>query len=300
MRIDERLAGGGEPSFSFEFFPPRTDEGERNLGRALAELSRLEPTFVSVTYGAGGSTTQKRKTIDIVSSIKSMYGLEAMAHFTCVGATVEELRSTLDIMRDAGIRNVLALRGDPPPGVAEWTATEGGLSYSRELIELIRDEYEFAIGAACFPEVHIHAESAESDLRYCKEKVDAGARFLITQLFFDNANYWDFVGRARDIGIDVPIIPGIMPITNYEQIRRFTSMCGAVIPDFLMRELGLRADQPDAVADFGLAYATLQCADLLAKGAPGIHFYTLNRSTATRAILSALRSMTPWQDAVPA
>ena len=300
MRIDERLASGSEPSFSFEFFPPKTDEGERNLGRALAELSRLHPTFVSVTYGAGGSADQKRKTIDIVSSIKATHDLEAMAHFTCVGATVAELRETLDIMRDAGINNVLALRGDPPPGETEWTATEGGLEYSRELIELIRDEYDFTIGAACFPEVHIHAESAESDLRYCKEKVDAGARFLITQLFFENATYWEFVARAREAGIDVPIIPGIMPITNYSQIRRITSLCGSNIPNHLLRELGLRADQPDAVADFGVAYATLQCAELLAKGAPGIHFYTLNRSTATRAILSALRSMAPWRDAVPA
>ena len=300
MRIDERLADGGEPSFSFEFFPPRTDEGERNLGRALAELSRMDPTFVSVTYGAAGSTTQKRKTVDIVSSIKATHGLEAMAHFTCVGATVGELREMLDAMRDSGIKNVLALRGDPPAGETEWTATEGGLEYSRELIELIRNEYDFTIGAACFPEVHIHAESAESDLRYCKEKVDAGARFLITQLFFENATYWEFVARAREAGIDVPIIPGIMPITSYSQIRRITSLCGSNIPDHLLRELGLRADQPDAVADFGVAYATLQCADLLAKGAPGIHFYTLNRSTATRAILSALRCMAPWRDAVPA
>jgi len=299
MRIDERLADGGEPSFSFEFFPPKTDEGERNLGRALAELSRMDPTFVSVTYGAAGSTTQKRKTVDIVSSIKATYGLEAMAHFTCVGATVAELREMLDDMRDSGIKNVLALRGDPPAGETEWKATEGGLEYSRELIELIRDEYDFTIGAACFPEVHIHADSAESDLRYCKEKVDSGARFLITQLFFENATYWEFVARAREAGIDVPIIPGIMPITSYSQIRRITSLCGSNIPDHLLRELGLRADQPDAVADFGVAYATLQCADLLAKGAPGIHFYTLNRSTATRAILSALRSMAPWRDAVP-
>src|SRR5687767_8732863 len=214
MRIDERIASDAEPSFSFEFFPPRTDEGERNLGRALAELSRLDPTFVSVTYGAGGSTDQKRKTIDIVASIKAEHGLEAMAHFTCVGATVDELRTMLDTMRDAGIQNVLALRGDPPAGQTEWTATEGGLEYSRELIELIRDNYEFAIGAACFPEVHIHAADAESDLRYLKEKVDAGARFLITQLFFENRSYYDFVARARDIGIDVPIIPGIWPITN--------------------------------------------------------------------------------------
>jgi methylenetetrahydrofolate reductase (NADPH) len=298
MRIDERLAAGSEPSFSFEFFPPKTDEGERNLGRALAELSRMHPTFVSVTYGAGGTDAQKRKTVDIVASIKAEHGLEAMAHFTCVGATVGQLRETLDLMRDAGIQNVLALRGDPPAGATEWTATEGGLSYSRELIELIRDEYDFAIGAACFPEVHIHADSAESDLRYCKEKVDAGARFLITQLFFDNALYWDFVARAREIGIDVPIIPGIMPITNYEQIKRFTSMCGATIPGELVRELGLRADQPDAVADLGVAYATLQCADLLANGAPGIHFYTLNRSPSTRAILSALRCMAPWRRTV--
>jgi methylenetetrahydrofolate reductase (NADPH) len=300
MRIDERLASGSEPSFSFEFFPPKTDEGERNLGRALAELSRLKPTFVSVTYGAGGSADQKRKTIDIVSSIKATHDLEAMAHFTCVGAAVAELRATLDVMRDAGIKNVLALRGDPPPGETEWTATDGGLTYSRELIDLIRSDYDFAIGAACFPEVHIHAESADSDLRYTKAKVAAGARFLITQLFFDNAVYWEFVARARDVGIDVPIIPGIMPITSFEQIKRFTSMCGATIPDGLLTELGLRADQPDAVADLGVAYATLQCADLLAKGAPGIHFYTLNRSTATRAILSALRAMAPWRAAVPA
>jgi methylenetetrahydrofolate reductase (NADPH) len=300
MRIDERIASGGEPSFSFEFFPPRTDEGERNLGRALAELSRLNPTFVSVTYGAGGSSTEKRKTVDIVAHLKRDYGLQGMAHFTCVGATADELRAMLDTMREAGIANVLALRGDPPHGQAEWKATEGGLSYSRELIELIRDEYEFAIGAACFPEVHIHATDAESDLRYLREKVEAGATFLITQLFFDNQAYYDFVGRARDLGIEVPIIPGIMPITDAGQIKRITEMCGARIPAGLRRELELRDDQPGSVTDLGVAYATLQCADLLANGAPGIHFYTLNRSPATRAILSALRLMAPWRNAVAA
>jgi methylenetetrahydrofolate reductase (NADPH) len=298
MRIDERIATGSEPSFSFEFFPPRTDEGERNLGRALAELSRLAPTFVSVTYGAAGSTTEKRKTIDIVKHLKRDYGMEAMAHFTCVNATTDELREMLDTMRDAGLENVLALRGDPPQGQTEWTATDGGLRYSRELIELIRDEYDFTIGAACFPEVHIHATDAESDLRYCKAKVDAGARFLITQLFFDNQVYYDFVARAREIGIDVPIIPGIWPITNVSQIKRVTEMCGSRIPDGLLRELELRGDQPGAVSDLGVAYATLQCADLLANGAPGIHFYTLNRSPATRAILTALRLMVPWRNAV--
>jgi methylenetetrahydrofolate reductase (NADPH) len=302
MRIDERIAGGGEPAFSFEFFPPRTPEGEANLDDALAELARLDPTYVSVTYGAGGTPAEKAKTIEIVARIKADHGLEAMAHFTCVGATVTELRATLDTMRDAGIENVLALRGDPPAGVAagEWTAADGGLTYSRELIELIRADYEFAVGAACFPEVHLAAESADSDLRYTREKVEAGARFLITQLFFDNDVYYDFVARAREAGIGVPIIPGIMPITNAAQIRRFTSMCGASIPERLLRELEVRVDQPEAVADFGVAYATMQCADLLANGAPGIHFYTLNRSPSTRAILSALRVMAPWRRAVVA
>jgi methylenetetrahydrofolate reductase (NADPH) len=300
MRIDECLGKVAKPCFSFEFFPPKTEEGERNLAAALDELSGMDPSFVSVTYGAGGSLTQRQKTIDIVSRIKADFGLEAMAHFTCVNATVEELRATLDTMRDAGIENVLALRGDPPAGETEWTATEGGLRYSRELIEMIREDYpDFAIGAACFPEVHIHATSAEDDLRYLKEKVDAGARFLITQLFFDNAFFYDFVARAREIGIDVPIVPGIMPITNYAQIRKITEMCGSVIPAHLIAELDARVDDPRAVTDFGVAYATLQCADLLAKGAPGIHFYTLNRSPATRAILSALRAMAPWRGAVP-
>src|SRR3954453_13257245 len=299
MRIDARLADGG-PSFSFEFFPPKTEEGARNLAAALDELSGMDPTFVSVTYGAGGSLEQRQKTVEIVTDIKADHGLEAMAHFTCVNATTVELRATLDRMRDAGIAKVRPLRGDPPQGETEWTATHGGLRYSRELIELIRDEYpEFAIGAACFPETHIHAESADSDLRYLKEKVDAGARFLVTQLFFDNGFYYDFVARAREIGIDVPIIPGIMPITGYQQIKRMTSMCGAAIPAALLAELDVRADNPQAVTDFGVAYATLQCADLLAKGAPGIHFYTLNRSPATRSILSALRCMVPWRDAVP-
>jgi methylenetetrahydrofolate reductase (NADPH) len=294
MRIDERIATGKGPSFSFEFFPPKTEAGTRNLEEGLSALSALDPTFVSVTYGAGDSPAEKVKTVDIVSHMKRDFGLEAMAHFTCVGATVTELRETLDLMRDRGVENVLALRGDPPQGQCEWTATEGGLRYSRELVELIREEYDFAIGAACFPEVHIHATDAESDLRYTKEKVDAGAGFLITQLFYDNRCYYEFVERARDIGIDVPIIPGIMPITNAGQIRKITSMCGSDIPAQLQAELELRADDPAAATDFGVAYATLQCADLLANGAPGIHFYTLNRSPATRAILSALRTLSPW------
>jgi len=295
MRVDELFERADEPVFSFEFFPPKTPEGEANLFRALEELARMRPDYVSVTYGAGGST--RDKTIEVVSRIREEFDLEAMAHFTCVSATETELRTTLDELQRRGIENVLALRGDPPQGQEAWTKTEGGLEYSRELVALIDRDYDFSIGAACFPETHIHATDTESDLRYLKEKVDAGARFLITQLFFDNAYFDDFVGRARDIGIDVPIVAGIMPITNVGQIARITSLCGSVIPEGLQEQLDARADDPQAVTEFGVAYATLQCADLLAKGAPGVHFYTLNRSPATRAILSALRLMRPWERA---
>src|SRR4051812_25090020 len=230
MRIDEILAARG-PVFSFEFFPPKTETGEHNLYAALSELRPLEPSFVSVTYGAGGST--RSKTIEIVKRIRDEYGLEAMAHFTCVGATVSELRATLDEMRQAGIDNVLALRGDPPAGQEEWTKTEGGLEYSRELVELIAADYPFAIGAACFPETHIHAATPDDDLRYLGEKVRAGVDFLITQVFFDNAYYFDFVARVRAAGISAPIIPGIMPITRVGQVEKMAEMCGSGIPDEL-------------------------------------------------------------------
>jgi methylenetetrahydrofolate reductase (NADPH) len=293
MRIDELYASSPDPVFSFEFFPPKTPEGESNFWNAVEQLRALEPGFVSVTYGAGGST--KDKTLELVSRVRDEFGLEAMPHFTCVGATVEQLREALDAMRELKLEeNVLALRGDPPQGQTEWTKTDGGLEYSHELVRLIRDDYPFAVGAACFPETHIHATSPEDDLRYLKEKVDAGAKFLITQLFLDNRFYHDFVARARDLGIEAPIVPGIMPITNSTQIQKITQLCGSDIPAPILRELQAREDDPDAVADFGVAYATLQCADLLAAGAPGIHFYTLNRSPATRAILSALKLARPW------
>jgi methylenetetrahydrofolate reductase (NADPH) len=298
MRIDRILAdrNPSAPVFSFEFFPPKTEAGERNLYAALSELRELEPAFVSVTYGAGGST--REKTIEIVKRIREEYGLEAMAHFTCVGASVEELQATLAEMQAAGIDNVLALRGDPPAGQEGWTKTQGGLEYSRELVALISGEYPFVIGAACFPETHIHATGPEDDLRHLAEKVRAGVDFLITQLFFDNAVYFDFLERARGVGIEVPIIPGVMPITRVGQVERMASMCGASIPQALRRELRARSEDAEAVRDLGVAYATLQCAELLAAGAPGIHFYTLNRSPATRAILSALKLAKPWEKAV--
>jgi methylenetetrahydrofolate reductase (NADPH) len=293
MRIDEIIAAGGDPVFSFEFFPPKTDEGERNLFDALDALRALEPSFVSVTWGAGGST--REKTIGIVSRIRETHGLEAMAHFTCVGATTEDLHAALRQMRDAGIANVLTLRGDPPRGEERFVATEGGLSYASELTTLAAAGYDFCLVGACYPEVHPEAPDLATDLAHLREKVDAGVRVLITQLFFDNDAYFRFVEQARAAGVEVPIVPGIMPITNAEQIKRFTSMCGASIPAPLLEALDQRRDDPDAVADLGVAYATLQCAELLARGAPGIHFYTLNRSPATRAILSALRLNRPWE-----
>jgi methylenetetrahydrofolate reductase (NADPH) len=297
MRIDEIIAARAAPVFSFEFFPPKTEEGERNLQNALRELGPLEPSYVSVTYGAGGST--RDRTIEIVKSLKDEHGLEAMAHLSCVGTTEEELREILDEVRDAGIDNVLALRGDPPQGETEWRPHPGGLHYSTELAALIREHYDACIGAACFPEVHPEAVDLAHDLKFLKEKVAAGASFLITQLFFDNRLYFDFVDEARAAGIDVPIIPGIIPVTNVDQIKRFTEMCGASIPGPLLAQLELRRDDADAVIQFGVAYATLQCADLLARGAPGIHFYTLNKSPATRAILSALRTLRPWEAGPP-
>ena len=296
VRIDDLLAAQDRPLFSFEFFPPKTPEGETNLQRALRELEPLAPDYVSVTYGAGGTT--RETTIDIVASLKEEFGIEAMAHVTCVNATRDELRGTLDRMRDAGVENVLALRGDPPQGAERWTKTDGGLEYSRELVELIREEYpEFVVGGAAFPETHIHASSPEDDIRFLKAKVDAGMQFLITQIFFDNAHYFAFVERARDAGVTVPIIPGVMPITSFEGVKRMTTLSAAELPDGLERELALRKDDREAIAELGVSYATLQCADLLAGGAPGIHFITLNRSPATRAILSALRLVQPWRAA---
>ena len=297
MRIDELLQDAGGPLFSFEFFPPKTEDGEHNLEQALKALGPQQPDFVSVTYGAGGST--RDKTIGYVRRIKEDFGMEAMAHLTCVDATVDDIKRTLDEMAAAGVENVLALRGDPPQGRTDWTKTAGGFEYSHELVELLAREYDFAVGAAAFPETHIHATSAEHDLRFLKAKVDAGAQFLITQMFFDNRFYVDFVDRARAIGIDVPIIPGVMPILSSTGIKRMTELSAAKLPDGLLFELDARRADDGAVAELGVSYATLQAADLLAGGAPGVHFITLNRSAATRAILSALRAFEPWRESAP-
>ncbi len=290
MRIRE-LLGSGRPSISFEFFPPKDEAGFERLRSAIAALRELQPTYVSVTWGAGGST--RNQTTELVTHLKQDYGIEPMAHLTCVGATRDDIHNVLTKFSEAGVDNVLALRGDPPKGETEFKQVAGGFGYGAELVGFAREHFNFCLGAACYPEKHVEAPDFETDLSHLKAKVDAGAEFLVSQLFFDNQHYYDFVAKARGLGIGVPIIPGIMPITNVKQVERFTAMCGALIPDELLRELRLVQDDPNAVLSLGVAHATAQCLDLLQRGAPGIHFYTLNKSPATRTILTALRTAYP-------
>jgi methylenetetrahydrofolate reductase (NADPH) len=287
VRISEQLRSG-HPVFSFEFFPPKTQDGYDKLWQALTELRELRPGFVSVTWGAGGST--REKTVELTARIKRELGIEAMAHLTCVGATREELAAVLEELRAHRVDNVLALRGDPPQGQTEFEATPGGFAHADALVGFVKERFDVCLGAACYPEGHIEAPSKYQDLHHLKRKVDAGAEFLITQLFFDNRVYFDFVDRARAVGIDVPIIPGIMPIQSVEQIKRFTRMCGATIPAPLLEQLERRADQPERVQELGVVHATVQALGLLQGGAPGVHFYTLNKSSATREILTAIRT----------
>jgi methylenetetrahydrofolate reductase (NADPH) len=288
MLIRDRL-GGGQPSISFEFFPPKSDEAGAQLERTIAELSALEPAFVSVTYGAGGTT--REKTLEIVSRIRQHTGIEAMAHLTCVGATREEIGAVVGRLVAAGVSNILALRGDPPKGETAFTAVDGGFSYASELIASIRAAHgmSLSLGGAAYPEKHVECANPAVDLKNLRRKVDAGVDFLITQLFFDNRRYWEFCGQAHAAGIRVPIIPGVMPITNAAQIERFTVACGATLPFQLAAELDNRRTDPQAVMQLGVAHATAQCIDLLRGGAPGIHFYTLNRSTATKDVFAELR-----------
>jgi methylenetetrahydrofolate reductase (NADPH) len=285
------LLSSGTPSISFEFFPPKSDESVLQLERTIADLRPLEPAFVSVTWGAGGST--REKTIDIVSRIKRETGIEAMAHLTCVGATREDIDGILSRLTAAGVENVLALRGDPPKGQTAFAAVEGGFRYASELVSFIRQAHgpNLCVGSAAYPEKHPECGNPAVDLNNLKRKVDEGLDFLITQLFFDNRHYWDFLERARSAGINIPIIPGIMPITNAAQVEKFTVSCGATLPFKLGAELDRRRNDPQAVMQLGVAHATSQCIDLITNGAPGIHFYTLNRSHATRDIFKALGSM---------
>ena len=297
MRIRDRLEHK-HPVFSFEFFPPRTEKGESILWGSLTKLAALEPDFVSVTYGAGGTT--RARTVDLVGRIKRELGIEPLAHLTCVGASRDELARVLDQLASSGVENVLALRGDPPRGEEAFERPEDGFGYASELVEFIRTRWDFCLGGACYPEVHPEATDGDSDLKHLVEKVDAGLDFLVSQLFFDNQAYFDFERRAREAGIAIPILPGIMPITNVKQVDRFTSMCGATIPAPLRDRLAEIEDDPHEVFWTGVSYAAYQCRGLLEppaagpfqrapRGVAGIHFYTLNKSPATRAIFEILQ-----------
>jgi len=292
VRIDQIIASEG-PTFSVEFFPPKTEEAREALFATARSLRELEPDFVSVTYGAGGST--REGTVEITRALKYELGLETMAHLSCVGETTEGLAVTLDRIAAAGIENVFALRGDPPHGQADFVQPDGGLGSAAELTGFIGSRWEFTVGGACFPEVHPEAPDLETDLAYLKTKVDAGASFLITQLFFDNRVYFDFVAAARAAGIDVPILAGVIPVASFAQTKRICELCDASIPPRL--EAAFAACEGDERAEFelGIAYAAQQCAELLLVGAPGIHFYALNRAPATRAVLGALRASRPWE-----
>ncbi len=294
-----RFAGErGEPVFSFEFFPPRTDEGERQLFRTVEALRPLGPGFVSVTYGAGGS--ERARTIDLVKRLKRDVEVEPVAHVTCVGSSRDEVAHVLDEVAAAGIQNVLLLRGDPPRGEASFAPHPDGFAHASDLVAYVRAQparWSFCVGAAAYPEGHPETPDLARDLVHLKAKVDAGVDFLVTQLFFDNARYFRFVERARAAGVSLPVMPGVMPLTSVDQIERFTAMCGASIPPPLRAAMAVRRADPEAALQLGVAWASLQAADLLRRGAPGIHFYTLNRSPSSRAILAALRASTPWRDA---
>ncbi|HEY6486417.1 MAG TPA: methylenetetrahydrofolate reductase [NAD(P)H] [Candidatus Cybelea sp.] len=293
MRISDALATQ-RPFFSFEFSPPRDDAGSQQLFTTIEALAPLRPAFVSITYGAGGST--RARTVALAKQIQQEIGMTVVAHVTCVGASRADLRALFDDLARARIENVLALRGDPPAGTA-FEATAGGFTYADELIAMLRRNYDFCIGAACYPEKHPEAPTVDADLEALKRKADAGADFLVSQLFFDNTLFFAFERRARDAGISVPMLPGLMPITNFAQIERFVALCGASIPPKLRVEMELRKGDVKAVEDLGVAYASMQASELLQSGVPGLHFYTLNRSPATRAIVSALLAASAWRPA---
>ncbi len=281
-------AAAGRPVISFEFFPPKTEEGDRNLlEKTIPALLATRPDYCSVTYGAGGST--RDKTLLIVDRIQRQHGLTAVAHLTCVCATREQIRELLGQIRALGVRNVLALRGDPPGG-GEFQPTPGGFEYSSQLVRFIREHEDFCIGVAGFPEGHIACkEGKHADWRHLEEKISAGADFVLTQLFFDNADYYEFRDQmTRQHRVKVPLVPGVVPILSGSQIKRFTAMCGARIPAPLAARLEELGDNDEAVAEFGIEYATRQCEDLLRAGAPGIHFYTLNKARSTVQVLTNL------------
>ncbi len=277
----------GTPAVSFEFFPPKTDDGLKNLLETIGMLKSLAPSYVTMTYGAGGST--RAKTVALVAKIKHELGIEAAAHLTCVGHSQNELKAILTELADNGVENIIALRGDPPKGQTSFVAAKDGFSHASDLVKFIRAHFNFSIGVAGYPEKHPESLTLEADLAHLAEKVRSGGDFVVTQLFFSNADYFSFVKRLRSSGVNAPVIAGIMPITDFDQIKRFTSMCGARIPAPLMQKLEEADGDKERVERVGIEYAVDQCEELIRRGAPGLHFYTLNKSRATREIFLQLK-----------
>ncbi len=296
MKIDRHFRSG-RPSVSFEFFPPKTDAGFNKLFDTIAQLTPLRPSFVDVTYGAGGST--REKTLELTGRIRRETELDVMAHLTCVGHSADEVGVILDQLWDQGVHNVLALRGDPPSG-GQWTKCDGGFEYAGEMVEYVAGRHDFFVAVAGFPEGHPQCLNRTRDLEHLKAKVDAGASAVITQLFFDNADFLRFRDECRRTGIDVPIVAGIMPIQKLDQIKRFVTMCGAKIPHPLLTALEKLEDDPAAVERAGIDYATRQCQDLVFHSVDGLHFYTLNKSGATVEIVRQLDLPAPVESAATA
>lgn len=287
--IHKRRAEQGKPAISFEFFPPKTEKGENLLfSKVLPELQAIQPDYCSVTYGAGGST--KGATLGIVSRIQKEFNLTCMSHLTCVNATRSDIGQVLDEAADLDIKNILALRGDPPGGVGDFVPTDGGFTYSKDLVAFIRSNYNFSIGVAGFPEGHIACtEGREVDWERLKAKVDAGADFVVTQLFFDNEDFFRFRDHmVKKLGMTQSILPGILPILSTRQIKRFTDLCGASIPTVLMDKLNTLENDDAAATEFGIDHAIQQCKQLLDEGVPGLHFYCLNKSYSTVKVVEAL------------
>ncbi|MCK5370614.1 MAG: methylenetetrahydrofolate reductase [NAD(P)H] [Cyclobacteriaceae bacterium] len=286
MKIKD-LLNSGEKTYSFEFFPPKNYSSILELGINVGQLMKLSPSFISVTYGAGGSTQDA--SFHLIDYINNKIGLVTMAHYTCVNATKEKVTQDLDLFYEKNIENLILLRGDPPKGETTFSNVDGDFHHANDLIEFVAKQDRFCIAAAGYPEAHPESISIEKDIEYLKYKVDKGVDFVVTQLFFENAYYFDFVNRARKAGVTIPIIPGIMPITNFKQIKKFTLMCGAKIPEELVQQLEPYQDDRKKTYKIGVDFAIKQCRELIEKEAPGLHFYTLNKSRATVDIFASIK-----------
>jgi methylenetetrahydrofolate reductase (NADPH) len=289
MRFAEFYAGSTGPHISFEVFPPKTDAAMESLRRVLPELIELGPSYMTVTYGALGST--RERTLEIAALLKREYHMESACHLTCVGSSRADLDRLLEDNRHSGVENIVALRGDPPRGETTFVPPPDGYSHGNELVAHIRRRYgtAFGIAVAGYPEKHLEAPDRESDLRYFKNKMDAGADIAITQLFYDNADFFSFVEAARTLGVTQPIIPGLLPILSVKQVRRITSLCGSKIPAALQAELEAAGEDDNRAEEVGIRQCVAQASELLRRGVPGIHFYVLNKSSHMRRIMEQLR-----------